>query len=253
MARQIAVIIAILLTIAVNGLANSLPIGGRTTGEVSAAYPVLFTPAGYAFSIWGLIYIALLVYAVAQAAPSRRRDPDQKAIGWLFIGTCLFNVLWILAWHNLLIPLSLVFMLGLLLCLILIYLRLEKAKSSLTGIDYWTLRFPFSLYLGWITVATVASVTIALYAAGWRGGPIPEPLWAVIAIIAALAIGLTGAWRSRDAVFSLVFVWAFAAIAVGQSEHRLVAGAAAGAAALQAIGTVATLLVGRRAKTRSSH
>ncbi len=242
MLRQITVILAILATIVVNWLANFLPIGGRTTGEVSAEFPVLFTPAGYAFSIWGLIYLSLIVYALVQAAPSKRDGFDQSLIGPLFVLSCVFNIAWILAWHHLLIGLSLVFMLGILVCLILIYLRLERLKGSLTGADYWTLRFPFSLYLGWITVATVANVTIALYAAGFRGGPISEPIWAIIAIAAALAIGLAVAWTRRDVVFSLVLVWALLAIAVGQSGQTLVVGAAIAAASLQVVGIIVALL-----------
>ncbi|MFW6369153.1 MAG: tryptophan-rich sensory protein, partial [Myxococcota bacterium] len=111
--RQVVVLVALLAVLVVNWMANALPIGGRTTGEVSAAYPVLFTPAGYAFSIWGLIYLALLVYAVVGLLPSRRSSYLHRAVGWPFVLTCGFNIGWIFAWHNMLTWLSLLLMLGL--------------------------------------------------------------------------------------------------------------------------------------------
>ncbi len=248
-ARQVVVIVALGATIFVNTLANMLPIGGRTTGEVSGAFPTLFTPAGYAFSIWGLIYLALIVYAVAQALPSRRANPDHRAVGWLFVGTCALNIGWLFAWHNLLIPLSLLLMLGLLILLILIYVRLDIGRRAVPRFDFFTLQLPFSLYLGWITVATVANVSIALQGAGWGRWGLPETVWAVIVIAVALVIGMTAVFRRRDAVFSLVLAWAFAAIAVGQSEYPVVVGTAIAASVLQVAGAVYALAAGRGSGT----
>ena len=223
-------IVAYVLVVVVNALANTLPLNGLTTGAISDSFPSLFTPAGYVFAIWGLIYLLLGVFVVYQALPAQRNNPRLKRLGYLFIVSCAFNIAWLFAWHFLQIPLSMLVMLGLLGTLIAIYERLGVGKRQDSRIEAFTLRLPFSIYLGWITVATVANVSVLLLSFGVRGGW-TAPFWAFAAVFAATAIGLTVLRRRGDVAYTLVLVWAFFGIAVRQwgSEALLVLGAAAAA------------------------
>jgi translocator protein len=122
--RQIFVILALAGTLLVNWLANALPINGITTGEVSDSYPVLFTPAGYVFAIWGVIYLLLLGYVIYQALPAQRENPLLQKIAPWFILNTLANTVWIFFWHYQLIPITVLLMLGVLIPLIVIYRHL---------------------------------------------------------------------------------------------------------------------------------
>ncbi len=218
-ARQLLVILALAGTLYVNYLSNALPINGRTPADISDSFPSLVTPAGYVFSIWGLIYLGLIVYAVWQALPARRTDPLQRVVGWLFIATCLFNGSWIFAFHYARYGLSLLLMLGLLLTLIKIYLRIGTGqRPPAEPSETWALRLPFSLYLGWITIATIANVTIVLLDAGWGGWGLPDEAWAVLVLIVGAGINAAIARRHRDAAYIGVFVWAYAGIIAKHSD-----------------------------------
>ena len=160
--RQISVILTILATIVVNGLANALPINGLNTGEISDRFRVYFVPAGYVFSIWGLIYLGLVAFAIFQALPSQRENPRLRATGWWISLGGLANIAWIFLWHYQQFPLTLIAMLVLLATLIITYLRLGIGETTVPAAETWAVRLPFSIYLGWITVATVANVTSLL-------------------------------------------------------------------------------------------
>ena len=229
--RQGANIVALIVTIFFNVLAVTLPLAGRSTGDIADSFPVLVIPAGYVFSIWSLIYLALTVFVVYQALPSQRDNPRLRRVGYLFVISCAFNVLWLFAWHYLQIGVSLVLMLGLLATLILIYERLGIGKSEVSSAEAWAVRAPFSLYLGWITVATVTNVGVLLYDVGWQGG---ARFWTMIAIFLAAGIGALLMARRRDVIFNLVLIWAFVGIAAEQWDVSLVANSALLAAALVA-------------------
>jgi len=203
-------------TVAVNALANIIPINNITTGEVSDVYPNLFTPAGLTFSIWGLIYVLLGIFAVYQLMPSFRRDPQKaeliQKIGPLFFISCLANSGWIFAWHYQNIPLSLVLMLVLLASLLAIYLRLGIGKTELTRAGRYLVHLPFSIYLGWITVATIANVTIMLVDLNWGAFGLGEPFWAAAVIIVGTIIGLSMLFSRRDVYYALVVNWALLGI-----------------------------------------
>lgn len=201
--------------VAVNALAVTLPLNGLTPGEVSTIYPSLFTPAGYVFSIWSLIYLTLAIFIVYQLLPSQQYNPRLARLGPLFIVTCLLNAGWLFAWHYLQTLLSLPIMLGLLVSLILCYERLGIGKSTVSRRENLAVRLPFSLYLGWITVATVANVSVFFLALGVRINWF-TPAWALLAIIAATLIGATVLRRRGDVAYTLVLVWAFFGIAVRQ-------------------------------------
>jgi hypothetical protein len=203
-------------TVAVNALANVLPINNITTGALSDLYPNLFVPAGLTFAIWGLIYVLLGIFVIYPLIPSVRRDPRKvdfvRRIGPLFFISCLANIGWIFAWHYQILPLSLIFMLILLGCLLFIYLRLNVGKSETTRAERYFAHLPFSVYLGWITIATIANVTALLVNTNWNTWGLGEQFWAVAVIIVGIAIALSMLFTRKDIYYSLVVDWALLGI-----------------------------------------
>ncbi len=245
--RQISVAVAYLVMVVVNALANILPINGRTTAQVSDTFDVFFVPAGYVFSIWGLIYLALLAFTIYQALPTQRANPALRRIGWLFVLSCAANTIWIFMWHYGLIPLTLVLMLTLLASLIAVYVVLDIGRTPVPAGERWLVHLPFSIYLGWITVATIANATDLLYYLNWDGWGIGAQTWAVIMLAVGIVLGLLMAALRRDVAFLLVLVWAFAGIAVKQSDGDapMVAVAAGVASAFVALLAILTILLPR--------
>ena len=221
--RQIINVLAVVVMITINILANALPINGQNTGEISDLFQVFFVPAGYVFAIWGLIYIGLAAFAIYQALPAQRENPRLRKIGYWFLLSCVANSVWIFMWHYNLFPLSLLVMLVLLASLLVIYLRLDVGRTRVSTLERWCVNIPFSVYLGWITVATVANVTDVLYDLGWNGFGIAPETWAVIMLIIAAGLGVAMAVTRRDVAYLLVLVWAFAGIGVKQAAVPLVA------------------------------
>jgi len=203
-------------TVAINALANILPINGVMTGELSDLYPNLFVPAGLTFAIWGLIYVLLAIFVLYQLIPSVRRDAQKidfvQRIGPLFFISCLANIGWIFAWHYKIVPLSLVLMLILLGCLLAIYLRLNIGKSEATKAEKYSVHLPFSVYLGWITIATIANVTALLVNINWNTWGLGEQFWAVAVIIVGIAIALSVLFTRKDIYYCLVVGWALLGI-----------------------------------------
>lgn len=220
--RQILVILTTLITLAANGLANALPLNNLTTGEISDRFQVYFVPAGYVFSIWGLIYLGLIAFTVFQALPSQRNNPRLDRIGGWVILANLANALWIFLWHYEQFPLTLLSMLTLLVSLIIIYLRLEIGRTSVQAAETWLVRIPFSIYLGWITVATIANITALLDILNWNGFGIAPDVWMVIVLVAVLAISALMNFTRRDAAYTAVILWALAGIGVKFPEAGLV-------------------------------
>ena len=203
-------------TVVVNMLANILPINNITTGELSDLYPNLFVPAGLTFAIWGLIYVLLAIFVIYQLMPSVRRDAQKlefvHKIGPLFFISCLVNIGWIFAWHYQIVPLSLVLMLILLGCLLAIYLRLNVGKSEATRAIRYFVHLPFSVYIGWITIATIANVTALLVDTNWNTWRLGEQFWAVALIIVGIAIALSVLFTRKDIYYCLVVDWALLGI-----------------------------------------
>lgn len=219
--RQVAVVLALALTVTVNALANALPLAGRDTGAVSDLFKGPFTPAGFTFAIWAVIYLGLIAYAVYQALPANAANPRLRRVGWLFVLSCLANVAWLFAWHNLALTLSIPLMLVLLGCLIAIYLRLEIGRETPRDESLFV-RLPFSLYLGWITVATVANVSAWLVSLGaTRLLGLPPELWAASMALVASLIGARMSGYSHDVPYNLVLLWAFAGILGAQPGVNL--------------------------------
>jgi hypothetical protein len=223
--RQTMIVLLVLLTIVVNGLANALPLNDLTTGEISDRFEVYFVPAGYVFSIWGLIYLGLIGYAIYQALPSQRQNPRLQSIGGFFTLASLANIAWLFLWHYEQFVGTLIAMLVLLISLIVIYLRLGIGCGIVSMAESWLVRLPFSIYLGWISVATVANVTSLLDYLDWDGFGLSPEVWMIIVLAVVVVIaGLMSVTR-RDIAYSLVILWALAGIAVKHASVTLIASA----------------------------
>jgi len=240
-------IAAFIVVIAVNAMANGVPLGGQTTGEISAKYPSLFTPAGYVFSIWGLIYFGLAAFVVWQALPGQRANGRLAAIRTPFVINCLGNAAWIFAWHYDQLLLSVVLMLVILGTLVQIYRRLGAGTTEMPAAERWFARLPFSIYTAWITVATIANISAVQISQGWEDAGIDAVTWTLIKIALAGTIAVTVLFRRRDIAFTLVAVWASAGIAVKQAATPEVAGAALVIALLGVLLISAESLTRRRA------
>jgi benzodiazapine receptor len=246
--RQWVNLLAFGATVVANGLANALPLNGQTTGEISDRFQVYFVPAGYVFSIWGLIYLGLGAFAVYQALPAQRENPRLQRIGYLFTLSCLANAAWLFLWHYEQFALTVVAMLVLLLSLIAIYLRLEIGRVRVPAVEEWLARVPFRIYLGWITVATIANVTSFLDYVNWSGWGIQPEVWAVIMLVAGAAITSAVGLTRGDAAYMLVIVWAFVGIAVKHAATPLVATAAWVTTAIVVLMLVASVFITRQSQ-----
>ncbi|MDH4067553.1 MAG: hypothetical protein OEU97_01290 [Dehalococcoidia bacterium] len=202
--------------VVVNALASILPINNITTGELSDLYPNLFVPAGLTFAIWGLIYVLLGIFAIYPLIPSVRRDVQKvdfvRRIGPLFFISCIANIGWIFAWHYKIVPLSVVLMLILLGSLLAIYVRLNIGKSEATKAVKYLVHLPFSVYLGWITIATIANVTALLVDINWNAWGLGQQFWAVAVVVVGIAIALSVLFTRKDIFYCLVVDWALLGI-----------------------------------------
>lgn len=217
---------AFVLVVVVNAWSNLAPINDQTMTEISARYPSLFTPAGFTFSIWGLIYLALLGFIVYQALPSQRSSPTIARIGPWFQVNCVANAAWLIAWHYDLLHLSLLIMLVMLITLVLIYRTLLAEIGTASFPQHLLVHLPFSLYTAWITVATIANISVIQTSYGWDGVGMTIISWTLLKLAVAGAIGATVVLRYGDAIFVLVIAWATYGIAVMQSATPSVSGAA---------------------------
>jgi hypothetical protein len=247
--RQIANLVSVVVALTVNILASLLPLNGQNTGEISDRFQVFFVPAGYVFSIWGIIYIGWIAFTIYQFLPSQKENPRLRNLGYLFALSGLFNAGWLFTWHYNIFGWSVIVMLGLLGLLIASYLRLNVNLTPVSRSEWWSVDLPFSVYLGWISVATIANVTDWLYLVNWTGFGIAAPAWAVIMIAVASLLGLLMALTRRDAGFLFVLVWSFAGIAVKQVSAPSVVSAAWVAAGVALV--LAAFSLGRPLPARS--
>jgi benzodiazapine receptor len=218
---QVINIVAFTVTVAVNGVGGSTTLlGGVTSADVSDIYPTLVTPAGFTFAIWGIIYTLLLLFVIYQALPNNRDKPFLSKIGLSFGLSSVCNVCWLFLWHYDLVTYSLILMFALLASLILVYLRLDVGKAAVSLKEMLFVHLPFSVYLGWISIATIANVSVALTAGGWDGWGIEALAWAVAIICVALLLSFAMLSSRKDIVFCFVIVWALTGILVQQSEHE---------------------------------
>lgn len=214
---KITVAVTYLIMVIVNALANILPINGIDTGAISDSYPNLFAPAGLTFSIWGVIYLLLLGYTLYQFGlfqgdKSKVKTELLRKIGIVFSASSVVNATWIFSWHYRMIGLSVILMLVILLSLI--YINQLILKEKLDQKEKLFIRLPFSVYFGWITVATIANITTLLVDIGWNGFGISESIWTILIIVIGLVIGAVTMIRNHDIAYGLVIIWAYAGILI---------------------------------------
>ena len=233
---QIANGLSFIGMVVLNYLSNTGILNDTTIGEVSKQYNTLFTPAGYAFSIWGLIYLLVLGFIVYQGRSlfvAVRDDDFVLKTGWWFVVSCLANCLWIVAWIYNYTALSSVFIFLLLFSLIQIVLknRMQVFDAPISVIAF--LWWPFVFYSGWITVASIANVSAVLVKYNWDGFGLSPTFWAICLIAIATIINLVVTWTRNMREFALVGAWALIAIYVANSDvNTAVAYTAMGSAIL---------------------
>lgn len=210
------VVITFIAMIVVNYLAQTLPINGVTPGQVSDSYPNLFAPAGLTFSIWGIIYLLLGVYTLYQLGlfqGNEKADGELlNRVGVLFSISSLMNIAWIFSWHYGIIPLSMVFMIGILVCLIMIARAVDVSRLTLKERIF--VRLPFGVYFGWITVATIANATVLLVSLGFKGFLFSEAIWTVLVLLIGAAIGVLTLLRFKCVAYGLVLMWGYTGILI---------------------------------------
>lgn len=220
---QLLNMVALVVTIGINYLSNTGIFNNETMATVSAKYQNLFTPAGYAFSIWGLIYLVLLGFVIYYSPFTKNTNVKEKIIlnvGWWFIVSCVANTLWIFTWLYeytfLTIPI-----------MVLLFISLLKIIGNNRDLieckDFRTtifLRLPFYIYSGWISVALIADIAAYLKKIQWSGFGISETIWTILMFAVAIMIHLYMVWKLNMTSFALVAVWALVAIAVANQNSN---------------------------------
>jgi hypothetical protein len=239
-ALQIGNILAFIVTLAVNGLASTSILGGKTTAQISDQYATLITPAGYVFAIWGIIYALLAVFLVYQALPSQKNKPFHTQVSALFILSSAWNIGWIFLWQYGYIALSAALIVAFWATLAAIYLRLKISKSDAPLREKACVQLPFSVYFAWVTVATAADIAAAASYAGWLKWVPADAVWGILAAAIVLVFSLVVIAARRDIAFGLVVIWALVGIAVKQIAvpsivYTAIIGAVIVAAALVAV------------------
>jgi len=216
--RQLVTVVAIIASIVVNTISNIFPPNGTNVGELSNTLlaPVQVTPANYAFAIWGVVYLGLLAFGLYQFQATERHNPRLVRGGYLLTFACIAQCAWIYLFLARLFPLSIVAMLGILLPLIALYQCLGIGIQNVSKQERWFLHVPISIYLGWITVATVVNVASTLYVGEWNGWGIPATVWTVLMMIVSAAIASYIYIKRHDAAYTLTIVWALLGITIRQ-------------------------------------
>lgn len=235
--------LAVLLCLYVNYLYNANPpAGALSNGAMSARHPTLLTPAGYAFSIWGVIFLGLAVYAGWQWLPRQRGALLPLKINFLLTGAVLATAAWTLAFSYELLGASLLLMLLLLLLLAQAYGRARRLVL-LRAAPGWPVWF-LSLYLGWIMLAAVLNFIfglrdgLGLHGLHWSAGASLVGCYALL--LGAVGLGLVLAWGRRDGRLPLPIAWGLLGTWMAQRATQPGLATAALAAA-------ATLLLGAAA------
>ena len=240
--RKYLALVATLAVIAINAAANIVPINGVKTGEVSGHYPTGFTPAGWVFAIWSLIYLGLMAFAIFAARVPADRAARVRGIEPAYLVSCLANATWIFMWHYERILESLLLMLVLLGSLLTVYVRLRSTPAVSTS-ERLCVDMPFSLYFGWITTATLANLAAWFFDLGVYPFKLPMDDWALLTVVTATAIYTAVGVRTRDAIYTAVFAWASLGIVLQTlaTTHAVRLAAAAGCAVMVVVTLVSII------------
>jgi len=220
--KQFTTILATIVTITVNALASLLPLNGQNTGEISDQFDIIFVPSGYVFVIWGIIYLGLLSYTIYQAQPSQRENAVLNKVAPFYWLSSIANSIWIFLWHYEIFLFTWIAMLILLGSLVALYIRISETRASMNRGQKGVILLPFSIYLGWISVATIANITQVLYFIDWSGWGLSPQTWAVIMLVVTTLLGILMLLKERNIAYSLVLIWAIIGIAVKQAEFTMV-------------------------------
>lgn len=221
--RQVATLSAIIAGFVVNVVSNIFPLKGLTIGETSNTLfaNVLIIPANYAFAIWGLIYLGLFTFGIYQFLPNHRYDDDLRKSGYLLVIASVAQIIWVYLFLSQLFALSAIAILLILIPLIAIYFRLGIGKKSVSQTKRWCVHFPISIYLGWISVATIVNIASALYFHRWNGWGISPEIWTAMMLLAAFTIAALMVIQYQDFAYTGVTVWALVAIAIKHWQNSL--------------------------------
>lgn len=219
--RQLVTSAAVIIAFLVNVLSNIFPLNGLTIGEISNTFfkNVLIIPASYAFAIWGLIYLGLFAFAIYQALPSQRENPNLRKTGYLLTIALIAQTIWVYLFLSRFFIASVFAMLLILVPLIVMYLRLGIGTKSVSRGEKWFIRYPISIYLGWISVATIVNIASALDINNWNGFGISAEAWTIIMVIIATFIAAIALFQRQDIVYSGVIVWALIAFGIKHLEN----------------------------------
>ncbi len=218
-------IVAVFGSIFINTISNIFPLNGVNIGKLSNTIfaPVQIIPANYAFSIWGLIYIALIAFSFYQFQPSQKYNPSLQGSAYLLVFACLAQCVWIYLFLARLFPLSCIAILAILLPLMAMYRYLGIGQHQVSSQDRWFIHIPISIYLAWIAVATVVNVAVTLYSLNWDGWGISSSVWTVIMMIVSSAIAAMVTVQGRNTTYIYVTIWALIAISIRQINTPLIA------------------------------
>lgn len=234
MKRQFVWINLVVLTVVIgmNAVANILPLNDMTTGELSERVNVLFTPAGYVFSIWSVIYATLAIWVIRSFFTSHRGDKNAvNNIGWLFTWNGIFNISWLFLFHYEFYPWTILPMTALLISLIMIYKKI-RASGKVT---FWT-KVPFSIYTGWISVAAIVNIGILFNTIGFgleEGFILSNVVWTALVILLGGILAYLFTRFLGDTLYSMVFIWAYIGIYIERNDESIwISGAAITVAAI---------------------
>ncbi|PSF36045.1 hypothetical protein C7H19_14990 [Aphanothece hegewaldii CCALA 016] len=235
--RQWTNLISLIAAFVVNTITNIKPIDGISIKQIADSYDenVLVIPANYAFAIWGLIYLGLLGLGIYQALPANKNEPRCRQLGYLLTISSLAQIAWVILFQYRLFFLSLIAMFSILIPLIILYIRLDIYLKPISRVQKWLINFPISIYLAWISVATILNVAIALASIQWNAWNISITTWTILMLIVTTVIGILAITKRRDIAFAGVLVWAFVAIAFRHLDVLVLAGTAVGLALLLVI------------------
>ncbi|MBC8767441.1 tryptophan-rich sensory protein [Arenibacter sp. BSSL-BM3] len=223
MQRKLSIInlLSVVLVIAVNYISQAVRINDTTIGELSQRYSNLFTPASYAFAIWGLIFLSLLAYALFQVKVvfyDKKELAYIEQTGYWFAIANVLNALWVIAFAYDYMGLTVIIIVGILISLlkIIINTNMERwdAPKEIIVFSWW----PICLYSGWITVATIANIALYLTKIGWDGAFLTEVQWTMVLIVIATLINLVIIYKRNMREFAAVGVWALFAIYIRHQD-----------------------------------
>lgn len=219
-ALPLATLVAIITAFVVNVWSNIFPLGGLSIGAISNTLfrDVLIIPANYAFVIWGIIYLGLFAFGIYQILPQGRNNSYIRKAGLFVIIASIAQCIWVYLFLSRMFAWSVIAMLLILIPLIGANLQLRLVNPATRNFN-WYARIPISIYLGWISVATIVNVACALFAFGWNGGIISPTTWTIIMVLIATGLASIMTTKYQDVAYTFVTIWALIAIAIKHSSN----------------------------------